>query len=92
MEELETINPFTLAPWEKRVQTVTNQATPSEVQAAVQVAVDCSAQNGIVGIGIAIQQATSKRRKPMRKTFTPRLDLDRNRIRTPENSRQWHKP
>lgn len=30
MEDLETINPFTLAPWEKRVQTVTNQATANE--------------------------------------------------------------
>lgn len=56
-------------PREKRVQTVTNQATPNEVQAAVQVAVNCSARNGIVGIGIAIQQATSTRRKPTRKTF-----------------------
>ena len=69
MEELETIDPLTLAPWEKRVQIITDRATPNDVQAAVQVAVNCSARNGIVGIGIAIQQATSTRRKPTRKTF-----------------------
>ena len=69
MEELETINPFTLAPWEKRVQTITDQATPDEANVAVQVAVSCSAQNGIVGFGVATQRTTSTHSKPKRKTF-----------------------
>ena len=31
MEELETINPFTLAPWEKRVQTITDRTTAERI-------------------------------------------------------------
>jgi Reverse transcriptase (RNA-dependent DNA polymerase) len=69
MEELETINPFTLAPWEKRVQTITDDGVPDKIDAAVRVAVSCSARNGVVGIGGATQLATSTRSKPKRRTF-----------------------
>jgi hypothetical protein len=31
MEELKTNDPYTLAPWDKRVQTIINQVTPDEV-------------------------------------------------------------
>ena len=63
MEELETINPFTLAPWEKRVQTITSETAAEKVDAAVRVAVSSSARNGLVGIGGATQLATSVRSK-----------------------------
>ena len=69
MEELETINPFTLAPWEKRVQTITDETAAEEVDAAVRVAVSSSARKGLVGIGGATQMATSARSKPKRRTF-----------------------
>ena len=69
MEELETINPFTLAPWEKRVQTITDKIIPDKVDASVRVAVSCSARNGVVGFGVATQLATSTRSKPKRRTF-----------------------
>lgn len=51
MEELETISPFTLAPWEKQVQTITDEAAAKKVEAAVRVAVSNSAPNGLVGFG-----------------------------------------
>jgi ribonuclease HI len=69
MEELETIQPFTLAPWEKRIQTITDGTTPDQTDVAVRVAVNCSARNGVVGFGVATQLATSSRRKPQRKTI-----------------------
>ncbi len=69
MEELETINPFTIAPWEKRVHTIVDEAAADKVDAAVRVAVSCSVRNGLVGIGGATQLATSARSKPKRRTF-----------------------
>ena len=69
MEELETINPFSLAPWEKRTQTIIDHPTAHEADAAVRVAVSCSARNGVVGFGAATQLATSTRSKSKRRTF-----------------------
>ncbi|KIW36180.1 ASTRA-associated protein 1 [Exophiala oligosperma] len=72
MEELETINPFTLAPWEKRIQTVVDETTTEKavvVDTAVHLAVNCSARDGLVGIGGATQLAMLARSKPKRKTF-----------------------
>jgi exonuclease III len=69
MEELETINPYALAPWEKRVPTITDETAANGVDAAVRVAVSSSARNGVVGIGGATQLVTSARSKPKRRTF-----------------------
>src|SRR6201996_292139 len=69
LEKLETINPFTLAPWEKRLHTITDATAAEEVDAAVRVAVSSSARKGLVGIGGATQIATSARSKPKRTTF-----------------------
>jgi ribonuclease HI len=71
MEELETINPFTLAPWEKRIQTITDETAAEKVDTtwAGRAAVSSSARNGLVGIGGAIQLATSARSKPRLRTF-----------------------
>jgi hypothetical protein len=55
MEQLEVIKPYTLAPWEKRVRTITDGA-PREPNAAwaVRIAVSSSSRNGVVGMGGAI--------------------------------------
>ncbi|RYN85679.1 hypothetical protein AA0119_g13223, partial [Alternaria tenuissima] len=55
MERMETIRPGVLAPWEKRVQTVVeNAAQGLEANWAVRIAVSSSARNGVVGMGGAI--------------------------------------
>jgi ribonuclease HI len=69
MEQLETINPFTLAPWEKRVHTIIDETVADRMDAAVCVAVSCSVRKGLVGIGGATEMATSARKKPVRRTF-----------------------
>ncbi|CRK27147.1 hypothetical protein BN1723_013944, partial [Verticillium longisporum] len=57
MEDLETINPFTLPPWMERVQTVTewndDDATLTRVDedVTVRIAVSSSARNEVVGVG-----------------------------------------
>ena len=68
LEELETINPFTLAPWE-RAHFIINKTAADKIDAAVRVVVSCSARNGLVGIGGVTQLATSARSKPKRRTF-----------------------
>ena len=57
MEEMETINPFTLPPWEKRLQAVTDKAAPKppNPRRAAHIAVGSSARNGVVGLGGAIE-------------------------------------
>ncbi|OAQ63792.1 reverse transcriptase [Purpureocillium lilacinum] len=56
MEELETINPFTLAPWVERARTIIADETGSETpgvgsDGVVRIASRCSARNDVVGIG-----------------------------------------
>ena len=75
MEELETIHPFSLAPWEKRIQTITDGTTPDQTDVAVHVAVNCSERNGVVGFGVATQLATSARSKLKRKTTYSTIGL-----------------
>jgi ribonuclease HI/exonuclease III len=57
MEEMETIHPFTLPPWEKRVQTITNKEMTRQPDSnrAAYIAVSSSARNGVVGLGAAIK-------------------------------------
>ncbi|KAM3066458.1 hypothetical protein ACMFMG_012228 [Clarireedia jacksonii] len=57
MEEMETIHPFTLPPWEKRVQTITNKEIMRQPDSnrAAYIAVSSSARNGVVGLGAAIK-------------------------------------
>jgi hypothetical protein len=57
MEEMEVINPFTLAPWEKRVQTAINTEIirQPDTNRAAYIAVSSSAQHGMVGFGAAIK-------------------------------------
>ena len=57
MEGMETINPFTLPPWEKRVQTIvdTEMTRQPNTNRAAYIAVSSSARNGMVGFGAAIR-------------------------------------
>lgn len=57
MEEMETIYPFTLSPWEKRVQTITSKEITRQPDSnrAAYIAVSSSARNGVVGLGAAIK-------------------------------------
>jgi ribonuclease HI len=75
METPETINPFTLAPWETRTQTDVeampdSQAVPG---GSMQVAVSSSARNGFVGFGVAIEKQPPRYRKLKLKTFSVTL-------------------
>jgi hypothetical protein len=70
MEEMEVIDPFVLAPWEKRVQTTTDAELirQPDTNRAVYIAVSSSTRNGIVGFGAAIksryQEPQANRRYP----------------------------
>ncbi|KAI2930361.1 hypothetical protein CBS147321_10549 [Aspergillus niger] len=75
METLETINPFTLAPWETRMQT-DGEAMPDPQSApggSIQIAISSSARNGMVGFGVAIEKQPPRYRKLKLKTFSMTL-------------------
>ncbi|KAI1508879.1 ABC transporter transmembrane region [Pyrenophora tritici-repentis] len=62
MEQMETIRPGVLAPWEKRVQTVVEDAAQGlEANWAVRIAVSSSARNGVAGMGGAISIQKNER-------------------------------
>jgi ribonuclease HI len=75
METLETINPFTLAPWETRMQTDVEAMPNSQTVpgGSMQVAVSSSARNGLVGFGVAIKKQPPRYRKLNLKTFSVTL-------------------
>jgi ribonuclease HI len=75
MEKLEIINPFTLSPWEERIQTITEDltATQSADNYDVRIAVSSSARNGVVGIGGAVSLPASVYGSPKLGTFSSTL-------------------
>ena len=87
MERLETIQPFTLAPWENRIKVIvdqladegtetTRQAETSgrvETGCAVRIAVGSSARNGVVGIGGAMETKWTTRGAPQVRTMSSTL-------------------
>jgi hypothetical protein len=75
MEKLEIINPFTLSPWEERIQTITEDltATQSADNYNVRIAVSSSARNGVVGIGGAVSLPASVYGSPRLGTFSSTL-------------------
>jgi ribonuclease HI len=77
MEQLETIQPLTLAPWKERVEATTDGTAAREAEAgwAIRVAVSSSARNGIVGVGGAIQIPLSMQGGPKLQTFSLTLGL-----------------
>ena len=71
MEDLETIKPFTIAPWEKRVHAITDDSAESQrLDSAVRIAVSSSAKNGTVGMGGAIEIRKSMQSEPTVDTFS----------------------
>ncbi|KAJ5471428.1 hypothetical protein N7530_008785 [Penicillium desertorum] len=75
METLETINPFTLAPWEVRVQAGV-EATPQSPAVPgglMQIATSSSARNELVGFGVAIERQPPRYRKLKLKTLSVTL-------------------
>jgi ribonuclease HI len=72
MESLETINPFTLAPWEERIQSPPGDTAAGHTNAdcAVHIAVSSSVRNDVVGIGGVIQIQRSAREDPEVETFS----------------------
>lgn len=69
---LETINPFTLAPWEERAQTATDGSTAEWMGTgwAIRVAVSSSARNGLVGAGGATEIRASAKSDPRTEMLT----------------------
>jgi hypothetical protein len=62
IETLETINPFTLAPWEERVQTDMGETSETQIEAggSIQIAVSSSTRNEVVGRGGGYPEATAQ--------------------------------
>ena len=85
MEQMEMIQLGVLAPWEKRVQTVVeNAAQEIEMNWAVRIAVSSSAQNGVVGMGGAISVQCNKTQ-----SFSITLGKKRNKILIQQSWQQW---
>lgn len=75
METLETIYPFTLAPWETRMQADV-EAVANSLAArggTMRAAVSSSARNGLVGFGVAIEKQPPRYRKLKLKTSSVTL-------------------
>ena len=83
MEHMETIRSFTLTPWEKRVQIITDSATTTQSnlnQAAV-IAVSSSARNGLVGFDHASSKASVSGTTPLSRSESPLQGQEKNRTR-----------
>ena len=77
METLETISPFTLAPWEERMQTEIQESSDTQTAAggSLQIAVSSSARNEVVGFGGVLQKQPRRYKKPRLKTFSVTLGV-----------------
>jgi hypothetical protein len=77
MEKMETINPFTLAPWEQRVQTIADEIAARQADAgwAIRIAVSSSARNEVVGVGGTIRIPESVQGGPGLETFSFTLGM-----------------
>lgn len=75
METLESIHPFTLAPWETRMQADVEAMEDSQTApgGTMQAAVSSSARNGLVGFGVAIEKQPPRYRKLKLKTSSVTL-------------------
>lgn len=86
VDEIETIRPFTLAPWDERAQTVTDDTADGQCAWwSVRVAVNTSARNEVVGVGGAMQLPNSVQGRSKPGPSPLRLALERNRILTLES-------
>jgi ribonuclease HI len=85
MEELETINPCTLAPWEKIVQTIADESASRQLDTGwgVRIAVSSSARNGVVGMGGVIEIYRSARSNPRNEIYSFSSTLGRREEQNP---------
>lgn len=71
MEELETVQPFSLAPWQKRLRILSRESEEEECTGwTMGVAVSSSARNGMVGSGGVIQVACPTLTRPRCEPFS----------------------
>jgi hypothetical protein len=75
MDELETINPFTLAPWEERIPAFTDETTATLRNDGydIRITVSSSARNGLVGVGGAVTLPAAVYGSPKLGTFSSTL-------------------
>jgi hypothetical protein len=75
METLETINLFTLAPWETCIQTDDEAMSGPQTapRGLIQIAVSSSARNRLVGYGVVIEKQPPHYQKLKLKTFSVTL-------------------
>lgn len=75
MESLETIDPFTLAPWEARVQTDIEPISEGSTVpgGSMKIAFSSSARNELVGFGVAIEKKPQRQWKVRLKTLSVTL-------------------
>ena len=82
LENLETINPFVLAPWEGRVDATVGETATAQMETgwAVRIAVSSSGRNNKVGMGGVVRFPLSMRGGPKDETFHftlgPRTEQD----------------
>ncbi|KAJ5799012.1 uncharacterized protein N7503_006517 [Penicillium pulvis] len=76
METLEIIDPFTLAPWDERVQANINGQYEPQTKAGglMQIAISSSAQNELVGFRVTIEKWPPRNRKLKLKTREGRVE------------------
>jgi ribonuclease HI len=72
LEEMESIQPFTLAPWDRRVEAIQYADMSVEIGETwdVGVAVSSSARNGLVGVGGVIRIKVKGKTDPRSETFS----------------------
>lgn len=76
MEEIENIHPFALAPWDKRIQIITEETDRQTTEGwSVKLAVSSSARNGMVGVGGTQELPISALGRSRRKVFSFTLGL-----------------
>jgi hypothetical protein len=77
VEQLETILPFALAPWEEQIEAITDEAAArkADIGWAIRIAVSSSARHGVVGAGGAVQMSASVSGGPILETFSFTLGM-----------------
>ncbi len=80
-----TVNPCTLAPWGKKVQTIADESTSRQLDTGwgVRIAVSSSARNGVVGMGGVIEIHKSARSNPRNEILSFSSTLGRREEQNP---------
>lgn len=72
LNEIETIEPFALTPWDERVSTLSDDSVEGKAPAGwnIRLAVSSSARNGVVGVGGAMQGPLATQERTTQLTFS----------------------